>query len=48
MQGPITQESVDEMNAMIPMINEFITAYNGLTETTDDDIPLFLNSLWMA
>lgn len=24
MQGPITQESVDEMNAMIPMINEFI------------------------
>ena len=27
MQGPVTQESVDEMNAMIPMINEFITAY---------------------
>lgn len=41
MQGPVTQESVDEMNAMIPMINEFITAYNGLTETTDDDLPLF-------
>lgn len=29
------------MNAMIPIINEFITAYNGLTETTDDDLPLF-------
>ena len=41
MQGPVTQESVDEMNAMIPMINEFIAAYNGLTETTDDDLPLF-------
>ena len=41
MQGPVTQESVDEMNAMIPMINEFITAYNRLTETTDDDLPLF-------
>ena len=41
MQGSVTQESVDEMNAMIPMINEFITAYNGLTETTEDDIPLF-------
>ena len=41
MQGPVTQESVDEMNAMIPMINEFIAAYNGLTETTDDALPLF-------
>lgn len=41
MQGLVTQESVDEMNAMIPVINEFITAYNGLTETTDDDLPLF-------
>ena len=41
MQGSVTQESVDEMNAMIPMIKEFITAYNGLTETTEDDIPLF-------
>ena len=25
---------------MIPAINEYITAYNALTETTDDDIPL--------
>jgi len=39
--GPLTQETVDELNALIPVINEFITAYNGMTETTDDDIPLF-------
>ena len=39
--GPLTQETVDELNALIPVINEFISAYNGITETTDDDIPLF-------
>ena len=44
-QGPVTQESVDEMNAMIPMINEFITAYNGLTETI---FRSFLNIRWKA
>ena len=41
LQGPATQATVDELNAMIPLINEFIMAYNGLTETTDDDLPLF-------
>ena len=39
--GPLTQDTVDELNALIPMINEFIAAYNGITESTDDDIPLF-------
>lgn len=39
--GPLAQDTVDELNALIPVINEFITAYNGLNETTDDDIPLF-------
>lgn len=38
--GPQTQESVDELNALVPLINEFIAAYNALTETTQDDIPL--------
>lgn len=39
-QGPYTQETVDELNALLPVINEFITAYNALTESTDDDIAL--------
>ena len=39
--GPLTQGTVDELNALIPVINEFIAAYNSMTETTDDDIPLF-------
>lgn len=37
---PQTQESVDELNALLPVINEFIAAYNALTESTDDDIAL--------
>ena len=39
-QGDLTQESVDELNALVPLINEYIAAYNNLTETTDDDIPM--------
>ncbi len=39
-QGSYTQETVDELNALLPAINEFITAYNTLTESTDDDIAL--------
>ncbi|MGN0763624.1 MAG: phage tail tape measure protein, partial [Aristaeellaceae bacterium] len=39
--GEQTQETVDELNSLLPVVNEFITAYNALTETTDDDIPLF-------
>ena len=38
---PLSQDSVNELNQLVPIINEFITAYNALTETTEDDIPLF-------
>ena len=37
---PLTVESANELNALVPIINEFISAYNALTETTDDDFPL--------
>ncbi len=37
---PLSPESVQEMNQLIPLINEFISAYNGLTESVEDDIPL--------
>lgn len=40
LQGPKTQETVDELNALLPLVNEFITAYNAITETADDDIAL--------
>lgn len=40
LQGPKTQETVDELNALLPLVNEFITAYNAITESTDDDIAL--------
>lgn len=40
LDAPRTQETVDELNSLLPLINEYITAYNALTETTDDDIPL--------
>lgn len=33
------------MNALVPQINEYIKAYNALTETTDDDIPLLTEIL---
>ena len=39
--APLSQDSVNELNQLVPLINEFITAYNALTETTEDDIPLF-------
>lgn len=29
LQGPHTQESVDELNALLPLINEYIAAYNA-------------------
>ena len=37
---PLTIESANELNSLIPIINEFISAYNAMTETTDDDFPL--------
>ena len=40
LQGPHTQESVDELNELLPLINEYIAAYNAMTEDTADDIPL--------
>ncbi len=40
LDAPQTQETVDELNSLLPFINEYITAYNALTEPTDDDIPL--------
>ena len=40
LQGPHTQESVDELNALLPLINEYIAAYNALTEDTSDDVAL--------
>lgn len=40
LKGPRTQETVDELNVLLPLINEYITAYNALTVSTEDDIPL--------
>lgn len=40
LQTPHTQETVDELNALLPLINEYISAYNALTDSTEDDIPL--------
>ena len=37
---PLTVESANELSDLVPIINEFIAAYNALTETTDDDFPL--------
>ena len=40
LDAPRTQETVDELNALLPVINEYIAAYNALTKTTEDDISL--------
>ena len=40
LQGPHTQESVDGLNELLPLIDEYIAAYNAMTEDTADDIPL--------
>lgn len=38
--APLSQENVDELNLLLPLVNEYIAAYNALTETAEDDIPL--------
>ncbi len=40
LDAPRTQETVDQLNALLPLINEYITSYNSLTPSTDDDIAL--------
>ena len=37
---PLTLDSVNELNQLVPLINEYISAYNALTDTTDDDLPV--------
>ena len=37
---PLTLDSIDELNHLAPLINEYISAYNALTDTPDDDLPV--------
>lgn len=38
--GTKTQESIDELNELIPLINEYIAAYNALNGAEKGEIPL--------
>ena len=38
--GAKTQENIEELNALIPLINEYITAFNALQGTEENVIPL--------
>ena len=44
-QAPRTEENVAALNAMLPAMNAYISAYNALTDTDADDIPLLTEFL---